>query len=590
MRDTCQSVMILIKNKYYFTVVIIVCIQFILAFQGFDVCDDGFVLTGYQQIFNAPESVEYNFVYWLSTIIGGLWYELFPGGGVFWFRILAIVVNTLTFMLSYQLLKRYTNPKYTLLGLTMVLFVNDFGYLVFYHNQLTALFAVLIAYFLERGLATKNIKKILISGILIGVNVSTRIPNITLLALVMVIPYYQYLNKKHWSSGLRWITMLLLGFVIGLSLIVFVMLILGHISIIRNAFETLFNLGSTRGSGHSIADLIHVTLFNYKKVAILMVYFIAYFFVVKKGVNYFQNTLWLRYLIYVISFFVVGLPFVKGGIHAVYAFSLVSLLTLLLSRSKPVMSKVMAFIAILIMMVLPLGSGGGMISSGYMCIWLSVPFALSFVSEGHRLELHFAFKKHIVLKPNAGKSMSYIATVIAISFLTIKTYRIINEAYFDPGYRWYKTYSINNAFTKTVYTTKERATIINDLMTYLNNYVKAGDYLLTFDSIPMVHFMTETKPYAYNPWLMIYDSHSFAEKLNKAEQTIDVYPIVVVQKFATIEKFSEPISNYLNEEQEVGVHYNRARTVAMNTFLKTHDYEVVWYNDYFSIYKTLKTK
>ena len=77
--------------EFYSAILIIVVIQVILMFQGFDVCDDGFVLTSYQQIFNSPSSVEYNFVYWLSSIIGGLWYKLYEDGGILWFRVLLLI-------------------------------------------------------------------------------------------------------------------------------------------------------------------------------------------------------------------------------------------------------------------------------------------------------------------------------------------------------------------------------------------------------------------------------------------------------------------------------------------------------------------
>ncbi|MCT4630519.1 hypothetical protein, partial [Winogradskyella sp.] len=95
------------NNSVSVAIVVVVLIQILLSFQGFDVCDDGFVLTFYQQIFQNPESVEYNFLYWFSGFVGGVWHQLYEDGGILWFRILAIVVNTATLYISYKILKSY---------------------------------------------------------------------------------------------------------------------------------------------------------------------------------------------------------------------------------------------------------------------------------------------------------------------------------------------------------------------------------------------------------------------------------------------------------------------------------------------------
>ena len=39
----------------------------LVGFQGFDLCDEGWTMTAYQQIFICPQSVEYNFLYYVLT-------------------------------------------------------------------------------------------------------------------------------------------------------------------------------------------------------------------------------------------------------------------------------------------------------------------------------------------------------------------------------------------------------------------------------------------------------------------------------------------------------------------------------------------
>jgi len=104
----------------------------------------------------------------------------------------------------------------------------------------------------------------------------------------------------------------------------------------------------------------------------------------------------------------------------------------------------------------------------------------------------------------------------------------------------------------------------------------------------MIHFLTETKPYMYNPWVWIYDSYSFENKIRRAEKELPVLPIVVQQKFKTIQEFSEPMTDYMDERKEETNEYNKGRTISMNDFLERNEYEIVWSNAYFNIYKSYK--
>ncbi|WP_353778101.1 hypothetical protein [Winogradskyella sp. 3972H.M.0a.05] len=577
------------SKVFSITIIVIVLVQLLLAFQGLDVCDDGFVLSGYQQIFNAPESVEYNFVYWLSTILGGFWYLLFPNGGVLWFKILAIIVNTGTFVLAYKLLKDYMKPQHALIGLAMVLFVNDYGFLVFYHNQLTAFFSVWIAFLLHRGILRQNLTLLFLSGLLVGVNVFTRLPNLSLSVLILAIPLMVFLKKERLVEAFKPSLFFVLGIVIGIGVILLIMILLGQFEIFSDAINTLFNLGKTRGSGHSIIDLVYVFIYNYKKVLLFSSAFLLMSIIFLLISEYLKNRRKIIYVLAIVIFAVFFLFFRSGGIYAVYAISFFGLILLQFNAVKKE-AKLLAFIAFLVMVCLPLGSGGGIHSSGYMCIWLAVPLAIGYLFKLKTIGLSFGFENFDISKQFSKETLHKVISVMILAFFCVKAYHVSKEAYFDPGSRLEKTYLVNNNYTKLVYTTKERADIINELLINLDDYVMPNDYLLTFDNIPLVHFLTNTKPYMYNPWVMVYDENSFVEKLTKAEAQREQLPIVVQQKFNTVASFSDPIPNYLNSEEPTGRHYNKVRSKAMMDFLERNDYEIVWSNPYFNILKASKPK
>lgn len=577
------------KYDFYLVVLVIVLLQLILGVQGFDVCDDGFVLTFYQQIFNDPSSVEYNFVYWLSGVFGGVWYELYPRGGILWFKVFTVIINTLTFILAYNIFKQFVSKRIVLLGLLISLFVNDFGFLVYYHNHLTALLAISSVFFLLKGLTKNSVFSIVFSGFIIGMNVFTRIPNVTLIVFILGIPFYYFVTDKSLKNSLKIIMYYILGIVLGVGFIVVLLLLLSQFEIMTNAIFSLFDLGVADDSTHNASGLIKTYLNSYITLLDVMgqlsIIIILFFTIC----NYLKNLLWLRYLILFFGFCYTFLWFKEGGIYPVYAISYVGALMVLFTKQGSGI-KTLAFLGVLMLTFLPFGSNGAIGNAGYMSIWLSTPFFFYFlINKGDliiNLKTKFIDRNIVVSEFTSIKFIMFIS----VAFFLAKGLNVSKQAYFDVGSRFQKTHTIENVLANGIYTTERRAEIINDLLVNLNKYVKSNDYLLAYDKIPMLHFLTETRPYMFNSWVWIYDSQSFDKKLKQAEKRIKIYPIVVTQKFETILEFSKPIPNYLEENltntKGLIIAYDTKKNASMNTFLNNNDYEIVWSNEYFNIYKT----
>jgi len=484
-----SSLIISNNRELYIAISVIIFVQAILSFQGFDVCDEGFSLTFYQQIYNDPLTVEYNFVYWLSGIVGGLWYYLYEDGGILWFRILAIIFNTLTFIVCYKILKQYINIRLVLIGLAMVLFVNDFGYLAFYHNHLTALLAVSSIYFLHRGIRKTHFLSLGVAGLLIGVNVFSRLPNITLFVLILAIPFAGFLNREVFIKSLKPMLMFILGMAMGFVFVFATLYGLDQIDIMKNAALTLINLGKAEGSGHNIMTLLQTYVFHYKRVFTLFCALLIICIFILGVKNYFKTNRFVKGVIYLFGFLLLTILFKKGGIHVVYSIGFIGVLGILLTKQKDTSIKILALLALLMMTFLPLGSGGGINSSGYMCIWLAIPLFLHFISQIKSTTFTFE-TKYIITSKHLTKAMfKFLSIVFVVSYFTAKAYSISQEAYFDKGSRLKKIHKIYNKYANGIYTTKERATIINNLLANLEKYVNPDDYLLAYDNIPMIHFI-----------------------------------------------------------------------------------------------------
>jgi len=258
----------LAKQSTSITFILCTIILILLSFQGFDVCDEGWILSSYQQIFNAPESIEYNFSYWLTTITGGLWFKLFPHGGIISFRLLATLTLIITIVICHKLVKPYIPKKIIFMGLFMSLFVNDFGHLVFYYNQFSGLLAVLITYTLLHGLLKNNAILISLAGSLTSMAVFARFPNIMLFGLALAIPFHAFLYKKLWKQVTKTISLYIIGSLVGFLVVWLALNYLGHINIFQNALIEILAKGENQDSNHNLSTLITVYLNIYLKIFI----------------------------------------------------------------------------------------------------------------------------------------------------------------------------------------------------------------------------------------------------------------------------------------------------------------------------------
>jgi hypothetical protein len=77
---------------------------------------------------------------------------------------------------------------------------------------------------------------------------------------------------------------------------------------------------------------------------------------------------------------------------------------------------------------------------------------------------------------------------------------------------------------------------------------------------------------------------TFEKKLSRAQKQRIELPVVVVQKFETIGRFSDPKPDYLATDLQETYFHNNSIAKSMNSFLDAHNYKLVWTNTYFEIY------
>ena len=104
----------------FVTFVGILLYQCIDLFWGFEILDSGFHLTAFDNIFDAPDSISYNFMYYLTNVIGGGMLKLFPNLGILGFRMVGAVMVDIALILIFCVLRKDIPVIHLLIGAVLV--------------------------------------------------------------------------------------------------------------------------------------------------------------------------------------------------------------------------------------------------------------------------------------------------------------------------------------------------------------------------------------------------------------------------------------------------------------------------------------
>jgi len=177
---------------------------------------------------------------------------------------------------------------------------------------------------------------------------------------------------------------------------------------------------------------------------------------------------------------------------------------------------------------------------------------------------------------------------IKVNFVVLSAiiclYHTYYYPYFDMSDRSSMYYSVDNKFVKGIFTTKERATSINELLKESGKYIKKNDYILAYDCIPMVHFLTETRPFMHNSWPWLYIPDAFLAELQIAVKNSNQFPVVILQKMSTLN--SDWPQNQYNGFPKSEPDF--VRDSIINSFINENEYTKVWENNAFEILITDK--
>lgn len=521
---------------------------------GLDVCDSGFYMTFYARILDAPGTVGYNFMYYLSGLVGGTLLHLFPGMGMLGMRLAGIVAVVASMWLAFLYLRTLFRPSAVILALVVIAFSYILIPIALCNDMLAIMLWVAAAVLLCQGLMRDNAWLVALSGLVMGVNIFTRVPDVLALGLLVLLPAL-------YGGGHRGRLMLagLAGAVAGVGLMVALMWGLGHLSIFLDNMTDLHALatGQKGASTHSVAFMLLAQLDFYKtELWVGVKYGIVAWLYVKVGDWIELRPLrWLLRLTCIVL--VVWFTLRTNIVRPVWILAVAGCIYVIVMGNPQ--QRLAAWTGLYTVLVFPVGSDGYACNSGTLVTLLALPVAASLWIDNHGRDLLVAF-----------------ALVCAFKMVT-------GDIYFDQGPVWQKTATVHNPRVAGIHTTPQRAAVVNGMLAGIAPWVSAGDTLMVYGSMPVVNYMTATRPYMGCSWPELLSAGLLRSKLDKAAHSQPL-PAVLRQRFNTIGQYWGRPAPDLGHYNEKMPFLDDAKLAALNAFLRRNHYRAVYRDTHFILY------
>ena len=440
---------------------------------GFDIYDTGYHLVGYENIFSAPDSVIGNFGIYLTSLVGGTLMYAFPNMGVLGFRLTGALMVLLTIVVIFITLKNEIPVIHLLLGSILVIVgYVDLLYCLCNGILSCCLYAISII-FLYKGLSQRNQFLVLLGGIIVGLNIFTRLPNVLGVGIVFIILLHKkYIcrnNTLDWSDSFLFMS----GVGLGIIFVLAIMMKLGHAEIFKRSISALFSAAGGRGT-HNIFFMFKIYFVFYLSTIIPLLVFYALIHI-EKHVERKEN-MHITLVFFIVC--VLSLTFYIYEISHVYViiwgfFTLGCIVFILKNRDK---YGVLALFA-LYMLVIEIYGSDWSENHGSLPALLAAPIA----------------SKQIIDR----KKIVYVFT-----FILAVCWQVIRKGNFmDIGPIYLKTEQIDNAEAKGIFTSKEKADAINSTLLGIRPYVAIDDTMMCFPLAPMMNYLTHTRPAGGTCWI-----------------------------------------------------------------------------------------
>lgn len=230
--------------------------RMLAGLQGVDHVDAGFCNTFYQLIFSRPDANEFNFIYYLTGFLGGLWEQAFGQFGLAGFRFLEALTLSAAVAMLYLTFRDLMPRRYSVLAAGLS-FLFPVIVVTFHYDTLSYLLMAVSAWCYSRFAASGRRRWIVAAGAAVGFAFFARMVNLSLLALLAV-PLVSGWRRSGWRRGCADALRMAAGMAAGSLTMLMLIAAMGHMPHFTGGLREAFSAFSGHSATHSHDNLIRV--------------------------------------------------------------------------------------------------------------------------------------------------------------------------------------------------------------------------------------------------------------------------------------------------------------------------------------------
>lgn len=587
------------KNIKIIFIIICFCIPFININKGLDVTDTGYILNSYEFVFKNPESINFSIIF--TSIFGNIILKILNVINIpsyLGFKLISVIFSLIICFILIKYLKRYFNENILIIGAIIALLLSKGHISILMYNNLSAFILSISSIILISGIIENKNRNIFISGILIGINTFVRISNLVQLVLIFSIIYYGW-KKKDRNYTIKTCLLFFIGIIFSLVFsLTLIILVFGKTELF-SMISIYVSEAVNSSDSHSIMDSIKINLNQGLNGLfwILFLWAIAYiidYFLKDKNIS--SKSIKRIYLIMVIIpiifviFKFIGLDnviiinlFYKIFYSLYQPFSicvafycLVTIYKCFITKEYDLIENIILMVGFLSMISLPIGS-----NQGFAILYQGF-YLQSIILTGVIYKLF--------IDNNRGRTIEYknlifqkgIIIFISVYFLSMLVVRNVYYVYRDNSKL--DKYSINSEKLRGIYTTKERANYINDLLNNIGVYIDSENSLITYGSIPLFSYLLDMPPFfeGFNGWIEMgqLSIESMEATIYESKEK-EIYPLIIMSKVGTNNN-NWPVNNTIDIMEQIRKDDNKYRL--LEEYIKDNNYNLVFQNEMFEVY------
>lgn len=400
----------------------------------------------------------------------------------------------------------------------------------FNYNSLSMLIQTIVICLLLHSLKEDKTWNITVCGILLGINVFVRVPNVLQFSFGAVLIWFYGIKQKNWKKMFKKIKWFIIGSVLGVgtSVIIFVMFL--GIDGFKSTFLKIARDASNPTGGHGLRKIFlrmfegfenGIQFWSSKLLILAVVLFL--FYIISKKIKSDKIKNWC-FVIMSVFFIAIGMRWGIGfeRTHTICemlaVFLVISSFVIMLLPKVNEFQSTMALVIFISEVILTLGTDNGWY---YQSVFVMLPLAGVMVLWNQVGKLYSEHRKYINL---VTFFMVSVIAAYGIRYATTFVYR-------DEPHEQLK-YDVDVAQLQGMKTSEGRARALEDLQKQLVQAEKENETLIVLGDCPMALAFTELKPCFSSVWpdLESFAGDVFTKQLNEHIQKGD-YPVIVIADF-----------------------------------------------------------